>query len=127
MYNIYVLFQIKMQKITEIKFLKVAWREAKDVKQREGEEDSIFEQKKLNKGLNNALEEMETVICQHLKMGWQLKGEVAYVKQYNTASGSWPQHVTLTHLVQTLVKYETPTDINLFVSDDLIDLSDLRV
>ena len=134
-----------MSKIVAVKFLKVTWREGTDIERLRApagsssydlrnEHSEAWAARSLSKGLDDALLEMENLLCDYLKEGWQPKGEVSYVTTNLQVSGSADKH---THLVQTLVKYEIPVaaaNIDLFssslnqiaepkqVADDLLEI-----
>jgi hypothetical protein len=58
---------------------------------------------------------MEDMLSDYIKEGWQPKGELSYVTTDLHVWGSGGKGLDKrTHLVQTIVKYETPTDLNLF-------------
>jgi hypothetical protein len=112
-----------MAKIVAVKFLKVTWNEGTDIQQvraPRNESSEAWAARSLSKGLDDALLEMENLLCDYLKEGWQPKGEVSYVTNNLQVSGfSGPGTDKRTHLVQTLVKYETPvatTTLDLFSS-----------
>ena len=144
-----------MSKIVAMKFLKVTWNKGVGVEQLRApadaryddprnESNQAFAERVLSKGLEDALEEMENMLSDYLKEGWQPKGELSYVTTdhcvtftITTSPYSETRVDKRTHLVQTLVKYETPTDLNLFdcgpfaqaqtrpksVTDDLLELN----
>jgi hypothetical protein len=74
-----------MQNVSDIKFLKVKWT------------DDNFDS---NKGLNNALAELEVKITEYLKNGWVIKGEVSYIMKGCRC------------LIQTMVKYEKTKEVD---------------
>jgi len=98
-----------MPKIVAVKFLKVTWLPAKDYKRTQYEEND----NQMDIGLVDTLVMMENLIAEHLKQGWSLKGEMAYVNQYRENNRPTPSR---THLVQTIVKYEDTETIDLFSS-----------
>jgi len=91
-----------MPKVIEVKFLRAQWTYAP--KQSNSEKAYTI-------GLEIAHSELEKKISEYLKLGWEMKGEVTYVRQKGDGSN------TITHLVQTMVKYETPK-----VTANLLDL-----
>jgi len=80
---LYLLFT-QMQNVSHIKFLKVKWTD---------------DNYSTEKGLDNALAELEVKITEYLKNGWVIKGEVSYIFKGCRC------------LIQTMVKYEKTKEV----------------
>ena len=74
-----------MQNVSHIKFLKVKWTD---------------DNYSTERGLDNALAELEVKITEHLKNGWVIKGEVSYIIKACRC------------LIQTMVKYEKTKEVD---------------
>jgi len=80
-----------MQKVADIKFLKVYWSHC----------DYPSDMKP---AMDKAFAELEASISEYLKKGWAMKGELIESSHYRGLFG---------YIVQTMVKYETTKEAEL--------------
>jgi hypothetical protein len=101
-----------MPKVIEVKFLRAQWYYVpQHLIPRKVQCEYSDSQRAFTIGLDIAHSELEKKITEYLKLGWEMKGDVTYVRQKGDGSND------VTHLVQTMVKYEMPTS-----SANLLDL-----
>lgn len=89
-----------MQKVVDIVFVKAVWKMGQK-KPDPFEDNWVHSEKMRVLGLDTAHTELETKIKELLKQGWVLKGDVAHRRFSKKSEGGF--------LVQTMVKYETPS------------------